>query len=91
MNRRRSAAVGDRLKAVRKIRRIASSSPTAAVNPHDDRQILALDWSIDIEQLAFILRLGVGNATMNFRLVRQQWGGKEKDGKEREEAHGVSG
>ena len=37
--------------------------PAAAVNPEDDRVVLALGRGVDIERLPLVLRLGVGDVT----------------------------
>ena len=53
--------------------------PAAAVNPEDDRVVLALLGSVDIEGLPLVLGLGVGDVTMDLRLVSESRGGKEHE------------
>ena len=55
--------------------------PAAAVNPEDDRVVLALPGGEDIERLALVLRLGVGDVTMNLWLVSESRGGEEQNPK----------
>ena len=56
--------------------------PAAAVNPDDDRVVLALGRGVDIERLPLVLRLGVGEVTMDLRLLSESRGGKEQKSKD---------
>jgi hypothetical protein len=67
---------------------LVASFPAAAMNPHDDREALAGGRRINIEHLPFVVWFGVGDATLSLRPVGQEWGGKEEDEEERDDAHG---
>jgi hypothetical protein len=67
---------------------LVASSPTAAVNPDDDREILALGRGVNIKHLPFVLRLGVGNALVNLRLAGDERGGNEENEEKGNCTHG---
>src|SRR5207244_12436526 len=62
--------------------------PAAAVNPDDDRELLALGRGVDIELLPFVLRLGVGQAAVDLRLPGEERAGDEEDEQGSGGAHG---
>jgi hypothetical protein len=62
--------------------------PTAAMNPDDDRKALALVRGVNIERLALVLRVGVGQAKVGLRLVGRDRGGETEDEEERGDTHG---
>ena len=53
--------------------------PAAAVNPEDDRVVLALPGGEDVEGLPLVLGLGVGDVTMDLRLASESRGGEEQE------------
>src|SRR5262245_18575987 len=57
---------------------LVAGSRTTAVNPHDNRMILAARGSINIEHLPFIRGFGVRDAVLDFRLRSLEWGNEEQ-------------
>jgi hypothetical protein len=49
------------------------------MNPNDDRVVLALGWSINVERLPLGLRHGVGKVTVDLGFGGEEWGGEEKE------------
>ena len=58
---------------------LVAGLPAAAVNPEDDRVVLAHFRGVDIERLPLVLRLGVGDVTMHLRLVSESRGGRVRE------------
>ena len=67
---------------------MAAALNAAAVNPDDDRMVHALCRGVDIERLSFVLRVAVGEITLDFRLVGRKGGGEENDEEDGDGAHG---
>ncbi len=62
--------------------------PAAAMNPHDDRMVFPLGRGKDIERLALVFGVGVGQTAMDFRLLGEQWGREEEEQDGSRDAHG---
>ena len=54
--------------------RLVTCFPASAMNPDDHRKILGLGRGVNVQQLAFVLWVGVGEIPMDFRLRGEERG-----------------
>src|SRR5947209_5526882 len=74
------ASVYERPRLGRHVRLVAALPP-AAMDPENDRLVLAFGRSVDIESPALLFRLEVGEVTVDPRFRGERDRGKHKDGK----------